>query len=104
MGDLNTTSWGELSDEWRGETSLWMISDPEAPTRIGGGVLDRIAFYPGDYMPAAVFPQGEYRQDEGGERDRGGLHFSALVFPELALSDHFPVLLTLPRDATNVLI
>ena len=98
IGDLNTTSWGDLFDEWCGEMSLWLISDPEVPTHNGGGVLDRILFFPGDYMPAAVFPMGDYRQDEEDDRRRGDLHYPALVFPELALSDHYPTVLTLPCD------
>ena len=101
MGDLNTTSWGELFDEWCGERSLRLISDPNAPTHKGEGVLDRILFYPGGYMPAAVFPQGEFRREDADERNRGDLHSPATVFPELALCDHFPLVLTLPCDHTR---
>ena len=52
-------------------------------------------------MPAAVFPQGEFRREDADERNRGDLHSPATVFPELALCDHFPLVLTLPCDHTR---
>ena len=70
------------------------------PTRVKGCWTGSF-FTRGGYMPAAVFPQGEFRREDADERNRGDLHSPATVFLELALSDHFPLVLTLPCDHTR---
>ena len=95
LGDFNPTTWGGLLAEWSSEAGFWELGNPGLPTHKGGGTLDRVMFYPGDYAPAALLPPGEEGELEH-ETQEEEIFFPAAVDPSKALSDHFPVILALP--------
>ena len=76
---------------------LWQLNDPARPTRNMGGALDRASIRPGVYLPADwLRVQREQREEERTDREDDVL-FPAAPLPCLAISDHYPVFLAIPR-------
>ena len=60
----------------------WLFSDPQAPTRDNGGVLDGILLYPGGYVPVEMFPQGGTGRGEEDEHEKDKIRNPAMVSPQ----------------------
>ena len=95
-GDLNTRTWEPLYEEWCTQLGIWDLSDPTEPTYTAGSTLDRMLFIPGEYIPS-TFTQPLH--EEGMEEERLETHYyPAAVLPESAISDHYPILLSIPAE------
>ena len=71
------------------------------PTITTGSNIDKMLFIPGRYIPATLFAP-----DAGidGEAGQGFLpqYYPAEIIPAYALSSHFPLLLQIPADETEI--
>ena len=95
-GDLNTTSWSELYEEWTQEEGLWALNDPTVSTINKGSTVDKCLFIPGNYIPTTFLTL-----EEGGLLEISELKretYPAVVLPELAIGDPYPILLPIPCD------
>ena len=76
------------------ECGGWVI--PTFPHIRGGGALDRVLLYPGNFVPAALLLPGGEGGGEQGEDVEEEIYFPALALLSKAVGDHFPVILALP--------
>ena len=95
-GDFNTTSWGDLFEEWSLEMGIWQLNDPGVPTINTLSSIDKILFVPGGYIPSTFLPPDF---QESGAHTRGDeILYPATVLPQCAISDHYPIALPIPCD------
>ena len=94
-GDFNATARVPLFDEWCRVARMWRLNDRSAPSVHTGSSIDKVLFLPGRCARFSFSPVDRERELS---RDGGLADFSAAtVAPELALSDHFPILSPAPR-------
>ena len=75
---------------------MWDLNNPTEPTYTAGSTLDRVLFIPGEYIPSNFTQPIE---EDGIEEERvnpGG--FPAVVLPDHSISDHYPILLSIPAE------
>ena len=96
-GDFNVSSWGLLYQEWMQTEGIIELVDPCVPTFTSGSALDKLLFVPGGYIPSTLLPtRGSAEQDKGMASEDH--HFPASVLHYDHISDHYPVLLSIPCD------
>ena len=98
-GDLNVTGWTMLYEEWLQEAGAMDLVNPQVPTYAGGTAIDKFIFLPGAYIPSTLLPASPGpRQEQDQETDEP--FYPAQVIPYTDLSDHLPILLPIPCEAT----
>ena len=95
-GDYNTTSWLDTFNEWCLEEGGWLLSNPSVPTRSTGTVIDRAILFPGHYIPSTFIQRDA--EEEVDPDPLGSSYYPAHVAPEMAVADHYPLVIPIPCD------
>ena len=99
IGDFNTTSWGDLYQEWVQEEGLWELVNPTQPTITTGGCIDKYLYVPGQHIPTTFLQT--HGEELGGATyniNSEEHYYPAEVRMDISLSAHYGVLLELPAD------
>ena len=97
-GDLNTTSWGILYQEWIHTEGIIELVDPREPTYTSGSAIDKLLFLPGRYIPSTFLPT-KGSEETGLTMSMEDQFFPAQVVKLDHISDHYPIVLPVPCDA-----
>ena len=95
-GDLNTRTWSDLYEEWCSHYNLWDLCDPTEPTYTSGSTIDKMLFLAGGYIPSTFASPVTTETGPAGSLETH--HFPAVVLSNEAISDHFPILLSIPSE------
>ena len=95
-GDFNTTSWMQTFNEWCQEDGIWHLNDPAISTINTGSSIAKFLFTPGNYIPSTFL--SNYMEDNILGTEEAAPYFPAKVIPELALADHYSLILPIPCD------
>ena len=79
---------------------MWQLNDPSLPTGNTGSALGRALFILGYYMPSTSVPPG-HREEKTG-RGAEAKAYPAIILPEAAISDHYPMPLPVPCDKGQI--